>query len=91
MVLGAMRLFADMHDYMQTTEFAVNMQNVMALAAHARCALMCADVRRGGSMVLPRSLIADALTLRGMRGEDIIGAKGRKFAFDDAMGQKRTA
>lgn len=52
------------------------MCSVMALAAHERCALMCAEA-------VPwrchRSLIADALTLRGMRVEDIIGAKGRKL------------
>jgi hypothetical protein len=56
---GATRLFADMHDYMQTPEFAVNVQNVMVLAAHERCALMCAEA-------VPwrchRSLIADALS-----------------------------
>ena len=63
-------------DYMQTPEFAVNVQNVMESAAHERCALMCAEA-------VPwrchRSLIADALTLRGMRVEDIIGSKGRKL------------
>lgn len=63
-------------DYMQTPEFAVNVQNVMEFAAHERCALMCAEA-------VPwrchRSLIADALTLRGMRVEDIISAKGRKL------------
>jgi uncharacterized protein (DUF488 family) len=63
-------------DYMQTPEFAVNVQNVMALAGHARCALMCAEA-------VPwrchRSLIADVLALRGMRVEDIIGAKERKL------------
>lgn len=75
-VLGAMRLFADMHDYMQTPEFAMNVQNVMALAAHERCALMCAEAVRWRCH---RSLIADALTLRGMCVEDIIGAKGRKL------------
>ena len=63
-------------DYMQTPEFAVNVQNVMEFAAHERCALMCAEA-------VPwrchRSLIADALTLRDMRVEDIISAKGRKL------------
>ena len=63
-------------DYMQTPEFAMNVQNVMELAAHERCALMCAEA-------VPwrchRSLIADALILRGMRVEDIISANGRKL------------
>ncbi len=63
-------------DYMQTPEFAMNVQNVMELAAYERCALMCAEA-------VPwrchRSLIADALILRGMRVEDIISANGRKL------------
>jgi uncharacterized protein (DUF488 family) len=63
-------------DYMQTPEFAVNVQNVIEFAAHERCALMCAEA-------VPwrchRSLIADVLTLHGMRVEDIISAKGRKL------------
>ncbi|MDN5880879.1 MAG: DUF488 domain-containing protein [Nitrosospira sp.] len=61
-------------DYMQTPEFAVGVEEVMDLAAHERCALMCAEA-------VPwrchRSLIADALTLRGVRVEDIINARGR--------------
>lgn len=62
-------------DYMQTPEFAENVQDVAALAASEPCALMCAEA-------LPwrchRSLIADALILRGMRVEDIIGTQARK-------------
>lgn len=63
-------------DYMQTPEFAVNVGEVMELAAHERCALMCAEA-------VPwrchRSLIADALTLRGARVEDIINTRGRRL------------
>lgn len=63
-------------DYMQTPEFAANVEQVATLAAHERCALMCAEA-------VPwrchRSLIADALTVRGLRVEDIIGAKERKL------------
>ncbi len=63
-------------DYMQTQEFSGNVDKIAGLAAHERCALMCAEA-------VPwrchRSLIADALTLRGMRVEDIIGAKGRRL------------
>jgi uncharacterized protein (DUF488 family) len=63
-------------DYMQTPEFAANVQPVATLAGEERCALMCAEA-------VPwrchRSLIADALTVRGVRVEDIIGAKGRKL------------
>lgn len=63
-------------DYMQTPEFQVNVQRVMELASVERCALMCAEA-------VPwrchRSLIADALTLRGARVEDIITSHGRKL------------
>jgi uncharacterized protein (DUF488 family) len=62
-------------DYMQTDEFAESVDKVMALAVLERCALMCAEV-------LPwrchRSLIADALMLRGAQVEDIIGLQARK-------------
>jgi uncharacterized protein (DUF488 family) len=63
-------------DYMQTAEFGVNVQAVAELAHHERCALMCAEA-------VPwrchRSLIADALILRGIRVEDIIGKGPRKL------------
>lgn len=63
-------------DYMQTPEFAENVEQVAHLAADERCALMCAEA-------VPwrchRSLIADALTLRGVRVEDIVGPKTRKL------------
>ena len=63
-------------DYMQTSEFAKNVEQVMCLAGRERCALMCAEA-------VPwrchRSLIADALTVRGVRVEDIVGPKARKL------------
>lgn len=62
-------------DYMQTPEFAANVDAVVELARAERCVLMCAEA-------VPwrchRSLIGDALLVRGMRVEDIIGPKGRK-------------
>jgi len=62
-------------DYMQSTEFADNLQRIMELASTECCALMCAEA-------VPwrchRSLIGDALLVRGLRVEDIIGPKGRK-------------
>ncbi|HSN39873.1 MAG TPA: DUF488 domain-containing protein [Burkholderiales bacterium] len=62
-------------DYMQTPEFAGNVQAVAELGGRERCVLMCAEA-------LPwrchRSLIADALILRGIRVEDIIGKGSRK-------------
>ena len=63
-------------DYMQTPEFDSNVRRVMDLADVECCALMCAEA-------VPwrchRSLIADALTLRGARVEDIITSQGRKL------------
>lgn len=61
-------------DYMQTAEFAANVEQVVKLAGHECCALMCAEA-------VPwrchRSLIADALIVRGARVEDII-SPGRR-------------
>lgn len=66
--------FRGFADYMQTPEFAENVQCVMELAENERCALMCAEA-------VPwrchRSLIADALLVRGLQVEDIINARGR--------------
>jgi uncharacterized protein (DUF488 family) len=57
-------------DYMQTEEFAQNVDTVVALAENTRCALMCAEA-------VPwrchRSLVADALLVRGIPVEEIIG------------------
>ena len=63
-------------DYMQTPEFEHGVKQVIKLAMQERCVLMCAEA-------VPwrchRSLIADALTVRGVRVEDIIAAKDRKL------------
>jgi uncharacterized protein (DUF488 family) len=57
-------------DYMQTEEFARNVDSVIELAQDRRCALMCAEA-------VPwrchRSLVADALLVRGIPVEEIIG------------------
>lgn len=62
-------------DYMQTPEFASSVDQVVALARSQRCTLMCAEA-------VPwrchRSMIADALLVRGLRVEDIIAPHGRK-------------
>jgi uncharacterized protein (DUF488 family) len=62
-------------DYMQTPEFAENVQWVAERARIERCVLMCAEA-------VPwrchRSLIGDALLVRGIGVEDIIGPKGRR-------------
>jgi uncharacterized protein (DUF488 family) len=62
-------------DYMQSAEFADAVEWVANLARKERCALMCAEA-------VPwrchRSLVGDALLVRGVQVEDIIGPKGRK-------------
>jgi uncharacterized protein (DUF488 family) len=67
--------FRGFADYMQTPDFAANVAWVAQLASRQRCALMCAEA-------VPwrchRSLIADALLLRKVRVEHIIGAGRRK-------------
>jgi uncharacterized protein (DUF488 family) len=62
-------------DYLQSPEFAENVQRLAELATGERCALMCAGA-------VPwrchRSLIGDALLVRGVRVEDIIEPGKRK-------------
>jgi uncharacterized protein (DUF488 family) len=62
-------------DYMQTPEFAHNVDEVAQLAQHTRCALMCAEA-------VPwrchRSMVADALLVRGVPVEHIMGPHKRK-------------
>ena len=56
-------------DYMQTPEFVENLDARIALASDSTVAIMCAEA-------VPwrchRSLIADALTVRGIRAEEIV-------------------
>lgn len=56
-------------DYMQTPEFEENLKELIHLAGPGRIAIMCAEA-------VPwrchRSLIGDALTVRGIRTEDIM-------------------
>lgn len=63
-------------DYMQSPEFTENVQQVAEMAKAERCVLMCAEA-------VPwrchRSMIGDALLVRGIRVEDIIGPKARKL------------
>jgi uncharacterized protein (DUF488 family) len=62
-------------DYMQTPEFAANLEALIRLAREDRLVLMCAEA-------VPwrchRSLIADALSLRGLTVEHIMGLQGRQ-------------
>jgi uncharacterized protein (DUF488 family) len=63
--------FRGFADYMQTPEFDAGLQRLIKLAAAQRSAIMCAEA-------VPwrchRSLIADALTIRVIRVEDIMSA-----------------
>ena len=56
-------------DYMQTPDFEENLEALISLAAKKQIAIMCAEA-------VPwrchRSLIADALVIRGIRVEDIM-------------------
>lgn len=61
---------------MQSPEFTENVQQVAEMAKAEHCVLMCAEA-------VPwrchRSMIGDALLVRGIRVEDIIGPKARKL------------
>lgn len=62
-------------DYMQTPEFAQSLDELIHLASQERIVLMCAEA-------VPwrchRSLIGDALLVRGIRTEDIMSATRRQ-------------
>jgi uncharacterized protein (DUF488 family) len=63
-------------DYMQTAEFQKAIEQLIELANQDRIAVMCAEA-------VPwrchRSLIADALTVRGIKTEDILSIKRRQI------------
>lgn len=61
-------------DYMQTREFASAIRNLMAIAKGERVAIMCAE---GNPFRCHRSLVADALTVRGVR---VLHISSRKSA-----------
>ena len=64
--------FRGFADYMQTSEFKVGLHRLIKLAGQKRSAIMCAEA-------VPwrchRSLIADALTVRGIQVDDITSMK----------------
>lgn len=62
-------------DYMQTPEFAAHLDALIKLAQKERLALMCAEA---APWRCHRSLIADAISLRGIKVEHILGLKGRQ-------------
>ncbi len=63
-------------DYMQTEEFERNLEQLIASAATEKVAIVCAEA-------IPwhchRSLIADALTVRGIEVREITGAHSEKL------------
>jgi len=67
--------FRGFADYMQTGEFAQHIDRLVAIAQVGQVAIFCAEA-------VPwrchRSLIADALLIRGLRIEHIIGAGERR-------------
>jgi uncharacterized protein (DUF488 family) len=69
------RSFRGYADYMQTPAFAKALDDLIKIADEDRVALMCAEA-------VPwrchRSLIADALLVRGIRSEDIMSATRRQ-------------
>jgi uncharacterized protein (DUF488 family) len=64
-------------DYMQTDAFRENVEEVAALAGEMRCALMCAE---SVPWRCHRSMVADALLVRGIPVEHIINPGKRKPA-----------
>jgi uncharacterized protein (DUF488 family) len=62
-------------DFMQTAEFAENVEAVIDLACSTRCVLMCAE---SVPWRCHRSMVADALTVRGIRVEHIITKQKRR-------------
>ena len=62
-------------DYMQTAEFEQNLEELIALSRPEKIAVMCAEA-------VPwrchRSLIADALTVRGIEVREITGAHSER-------------
>lgn len=76
-------------DYMQTAEFSGALDRLIALSGEGRVAIMCAE---GNPYRCHRSLVADALIVRGIRVLDISSRKpGRLHTltpFAKTMGQK---
>ena len=76
--------FRGFADYMQTTEFRENLEELIKLAKSEQIAIMCAEA-------VPwrchRSLIADALLARGIEVREITSATRTQPAHAYALGQ----
>ncbi len=66
-------------DYMQTREFVSALRGLMELARGKRVAIMCAE---GNPFRCHRSLVADALTVRGVR---VLHISSRKSAREHTL------
>jgi uncharacterized protein (DUF488 family) len=83
--------FRGFADYMQTSEFEAGLHRLVRLVAQKRSAIMCAEA-------VPwrchRSLIADALTVRGIRVDHIMSMKRSQghslIPFARVQGQRIT-
>src|ERR1700719_610635 len=83
--------FRGFADYMQTSDFDAGLQRLMKLGQQKRSAIMCAEA-------VPwrchRSLIADALTARGVQVDDILTKKRLQvhslIPFAHVQGQRIT-
>ena len=78
--------FRGFADYMQTSEFDAGLQRLIKLARQKRSALMCAEA-------VPwrchRSLVADALTVREIRVEDIMSKNRSQLHSLTSFGRVR--
>jgi uncharacterized protein (DUF488 family) len=78
--------FRGFADYMQTSEFEAGLQRLIKLAGKKRSALMCAEA-------VPwrchRSLVGDALTVRGILVEDIMSKTRRQLHSMTSFGRVR--
>lgn len=76
--------FRGFADYMQTPDFDAGLGRLIKLAKQKRSALMCAEA-------VPwrchRSLIADALVVRGIRVKDIIGGNRSQIHLLTSFGR----
>jgi uncharacterized protein (DUF488 family) len=76
--------FRGFADYMQTAEFEAGLERLIKLAKQKKSVLMCAEA-------VPwrchRSLIADALLVRGIRVKDIISGKRSQIHLLTSFGR----
>lgn len=74
--VGRMHRFPGYADYMQTPECEKQIQELIQLTKEHRSALMCAEAVRWRCR---RSLIGDAVTIRGIRTQDIMSLNLRRL------------